>query len=117
MKLPGISAAALAIGATLGLRLLYPAANDDIRGFDLASQAAEVKWEQQARAIPEPARMRKVMEKLSAQPHLAGTPQSRQTAEYLLEQLREFGLDAHIERYEAMLPQPKARLLEMIAPT
>ena len=56
------------------------------------------------------------MERLSNQAHLAGTPQSKETAEYLLAQLREFGLDAHIEQYESMLPQPKSRTLEMTAP-
>ena len=86
MKLPFISVTAPATGATFGLRLLYPAVQDTIRGFDPASQSTEVKWEQQARAIPDPARMRNVMERLSSQAHLAGTPQSRQTAEYLLAQ-------------------------------
>ncbi len=116
MKSPGISAAALALGATLGLRLLYPAAQDTLRGYDAASQAAELKWEQQARAIPDPGKIRAAMERLSNQAHLAGTPQSKETAEYLLAQLREFGLDAHIEQYESMLPQPKSRTLEMTAP-
>ena len=62
MKSPGISAAALALGATLGLRLLYPAAQDTLRGYDAASQAAELKWEQQARAIPDPAKIRAAMD-------------------------------------------------------
>jgi N-acetylated-alpha-linked acidic dipeptidase len=99
-----------------GLTLAYPAAHESIRGFDAASLDTELAWEQQARAIPDPGRIRKTVEKLSAQPHLAGTPQSKQTADYLLNQLREFGLDAHIEQFEAMLPQPKARSLEMISP-
>ena len=92
---------------------LYSATNNTIRGFDAASAAAEIKWEEAARAVPESARVRRVMERLSNQAHLAGTPQSKETAEYLLAQLREFGLEAHIEQYEAMLPQPKSRLLEM----
>jgi len=92
---------------------LYSATNIPIRGFDAASAAAEIKWEEAARAVPESARVRRVMERLSNQAHLAGTPQSKETAEYLLAQLREFGLEAHIEQYEAMLPQPKSRLLEM----
>ncbi len=96
--------------------LLYPAGRDTIRGFDSVSQAAEQKWEQLARATPEPDRMRRVMERLASKPHLAGTPQSKETAEYLLAQLREFGLEAHIERYEALLPQPRARALEMTSP-
>src|SRR5581483_3285739 len=32
-------------------------------------------------------------------------------------QLREYGLDAHIEQYEALLPTPKSRALELVEPT
>src|SRR4051812_1605618 len=92
------------------------ATHESIRGFDRPSQAMEVKWEQQARAIPDPTRIRTTMQKLSRQAHLAGTPQSKETAEYILAQLREYGLEAHIEQYEAMLPQPKLRSLEMTEP-
>ena len=42
----------------LSVTLAYPAAHDPIRGFDDASLASEVKWEQQARAIPDAARIR-----------------------------------------------------------
>lgn len=75
------------------------------------------QWEQQARAIPDSVRVRATIEKLSAQPHLAGTPASKQTAEWLLGQLRGFGLDATIETFEALLPVPEIRVLEMTAPS
>jgi N-acetylated-alpha-linked acidic dipeptidase len=109
-----IACAALALAGPLAL---HPAANDTIRGFDAASQKTETDWEQQARAIPDAARVRTFVEKLSNQAHLAGTPASKETAEYILAQLREYGLDAHIEQYEALLPTPKSRSLEMTAPT
>ena len=104
----------LAIGAPLAL---HPASNDAIRGFDAASQAEELKWEEQVRAIPDAGRVRNFIEKASNQAHLAGTPQSKATAEYILTQLKEYGLDAHIEQYEALLPTPRSRSLEMTAPT
>ncbi|MCU1328631.1 MAG: Glutamate carboxypeptidase [Bryobacterales bacterium] len=100
---------ATALGATV-----YSASTSTaIRGFDTASLAAERKWEKAAQALPEPARLRRTMEKIAGQAHLAGTPQSKETADYLLAQLREYGLEAHLERYEALLPQPKTRALEM----
>jgi N-acetylated-alpha-linked acidic dipeptidase len=111
-----MKAPVLLVFLLVGSSLVFSAAGDRLRGFDPVSQVKELKWEQEARAIPDPGRIRRAMERLSAQPHLAGTPQSKQTAEYLLEQLREFGLEAHIEQYEAMLPQPKSRELEMTAP-
>jgi N-acetylated-alpha-linked acidic dipeptidase len=99
---------------------LHPATDDAsidaIRGFDPASRAQEIRWEQQARAIPDAARIGEFIKRFSNQPHLAGTPQSKQTAEGILAQLREYGLDAHIEQFEALLPTPKVRVLEMTAP-
>ena len=98
---------------------LHPATDDAlinaIRGFDPATQAQEVTWEQQARAIPDAARIGEFIKRLSNQPHVAGTPQSKQTAEAILAQLREYGLDAHIEQFEALLPTPKVRILEITA--
>src|SRR5438128_1777893 len=96
---------------------LRPAADDSIRGFDAAAQAQEIQLEQQARAIPDAARIGEFIKRHSSQPHVAGTPQSKQTAQAILTQLREFGLDAEIEQFEALLPTPKVRLLEMTAPS
>jgi N-acetylated-alpha-linked acidic dipeptidase len=93
--------------------ILQPAANDSIRGFDPASQTEELKWERQARVIPDAGHIGEFISRLSKQPHMAGTPQSKQTAEAILAQLHRYGLDAHIEQFEALLPQPKVRVLEM----
>jgi N-acetylated-alpha-linked acidic dipeptidase len=95
---------------------LHPAADDLLRGFDPASQAQEITWEQKARTIPDAAHIGAFIKRYSSQPHLAGTPQSKQTAEGILAQLREYGLDAQIEKFEALLPTPKTRVLEMTAP-
>ena len=108
-----VACAVLALAIPLSL---HPAADDSIRGFDSASQAQEVKWEQQARAIPDAARIGEFIRKYSNQPHMAGTPQSKQTAEGILAELREAGLDAHIEQFEALMPTPKTRVVEMTAP-
>lgn len=110
-----IAGAALVLAAVpLALR---PAADDPILGFDTASQAQEIQWEQQMRAIPEAKRIGEFIKRYSNQPHLAGTPQSKQTAQAILAQLRGYGLDAQMEQFEALLPTPKTRLLEMTAPS
>lgn len=53
---------------------------------------------------------------MSAHPHDAGSPGSKAVAEYLLGLLREWGLDASIEEFEALLPNPVSRSLELISP-
>ncbi len=108
-----IACAAIALAVPFALR---PAADDSIRGFDAVSQAEEVRWEQQARAIPNAGRIGDFIRRYSNQAHLAGTPQSKQTAESILAELRRFGLEAQIEQFEALLPTPKTRILEMTAP-
>src|SRR5580700_4683446 len=108
-----IACAAIFLAAPFAL---HPAADDSLRGFDPASQKQEIDFEQQARAIPDAARVGEFIRQYSDHPHLAGTPQSKQTAEGILAQLREFGLDAHIEQFESLLPTPRTRLLEMTAP-
>jgi N-acetylated-alpha-linked acidic dipeptidase len=96
--------------------VLFSAGNPTLRGFDAASAREEARWEEQARALPQAAAIRDTMRQLSAQPHLAGTPGSKQTAEWLLAKLREYGLEAETETFEALLPTPGERVLEMTAP-
>lgn len=92
------------------------AAPDSIRGFDAASQAEEINWEKQARAIPESGRIRTYMERMANKPHLAGTPASKAVADYIVGQMQEWGLSAKIESFEALLPTPKSRSLELLGP-
>lgn len=96
--------------------LLRSDADQSLRGFDLDAQAAELQWERQARSLPDAARIGQFIEHFSRQPHMAGTPQDKQTAEEILAELRGFGLDADIEQFEALLPTPKTRLLELTEP-
>lgn len=68
------------------------------------------------RAVPEGFRLSVYMKRMSAEPHHAGSPGSRAVAEYAAGLLREWGIDARIESFEALLPYPTARSLEMIEP-
>ena len=92
------------------------AADNSIRGFPPEAAATERKWEEKLRAIPDPARVGRYIERMSREPHLAGTPQSKAVAEYVLELLREWGLEARIEEFEALLPTPGTRRLELLGP-
>src|SRR5258707_1245219 len=88
-----------------------------IRGFPPDQLKPQQDRETKARAIPQPERIRTYMERMSAKPHHAGSPGSRAVAEYALAQFKEWGFDARIETFEALLPYPTARVLEMTAPT
>ena len=90
------------------------AQSNALRGYTAEHSAAEVQWEQKFRAIPDPARLRENMRRLSARPHHVGSPYDKDNAEWLLAQLKSYGLDAKIEQFEALFPTPKSRKLELL---
>ena len=92
-------------------------ADATMRGYTAAHSSAEAQWEQKFRAIPDPARLRENMRRLSARPHHVGSPYDKDNAEWLLAQLKSYGLDAKIEQFETLFPTPKSRKLELLGST
>ena len=88
-----------------------------LRGFPDDAIAAQRQREEQFRKIPDTARLKEYMEAMAAEPHAAGRPASRKVAEYALAKFKSWGLDARIEEFEAMMPWPTERTVELIAPT
>jgi N-acetylated-alpha-linked acidic dipeptidase len=102
--------------------LVFSGANDlsaqqPIRGFPSQMLEAQRAREQRAFAVPNADTLREQMRILSEEPHHAGSPGSLRVAEHILQRFRSYGLDAKIERFEALLPVPVTRSLEMIAPS
>lgn len=91
-------------------------AQDTIRGFQAKDLPAQRELEEKARAVPDPARLRKYMDFMAAQPHHAGSARDKVVAEWALGQLKEWGLDAHIEEFEALLPWPTVRQVSVVSP-
>jgi N-acetylated-alpha-linked acidic dipeptidase len=88
-----------------------------LRGYTPEHSATEVQWEQKFRAMPDQAKLRENLKRLSARPHHVGSPYDKDNAEWLLAQLKSYGLDAKIEEFEALFPTPKSRKLELLGPT
>src|SRR5450759_4490029 len=86
-------------------------------GYSPSAGQSEREWETKFRAIPDPANLREYMRHLSARPHHVGSPYDKDNAEWILAHFKEWGLDAHIERFDVLFPTPKVRVLEMLAPT
>ncbi|MFI5239630.1 MAG: M28 family peptidase, partial [Gemmatimonadales bacterium] len=89
----------------------------DILGFTPASSRVEQQWETKFQALPNPARMRADMQRITAHPHHVGSPYDRDNAEWLLQQFKDAGWDAHIEQFDVLFPTPKERKLELVAPS
>ena len=54
-----------------------------LRGFTAESSRVEREWETKFRAIPDPARLRDMMQRLAARPHHVGSPYGKQNAEWI----------------------------------
>jgi N-acetylated-alpha-linked acidic dipeptidase len=107
------------LGGVLAVPLVAaaPPPSADILGFTPASSRVQRAWETKFRALPDPARMRADMKLLSAHPHHVGSPYDRQNAEWILQQFKDAGWDAHIEQFDVLFPTPKERVVELVAPT
>ncbi len=98
--------------------LTIAAANaQKISGFSDASATKQLKLEQQFDASLSATRIGATLKDLSAIPHHLGSPGGKIVAEKILQQFKSFGLDAHLETYQVLMPTPKVRVLEMTGPT
>ena len=113
-RLFGLVVALFFITATPGAQA--PQTPPPLRGFTAAGSERERAAEEKFRAVPKPDNAREYMRTITAHPHHAGSPASRAVAEYILGQFKSWGLDASIESFEAMMPYPTERLVEMVAP-
>jgi N-acetylated-alpha-linked acidic dipeptidase len=107
------------IGVLIAAALLLVAQSDSglpIRGFTSAEMAAQRELEARARSIPQADRIQAYARRMAADPHHAGSPQSKAVADYILGLMQEWRLEAHIETFEALLPYPTSRSLEMVKP-
>ncbi len=87
-----------------------------LRGYTPEDSAKEISWEQKFRALPDRDHIRENMRRLSARPHHVGSPYDKDNAEWLLAQLKSYGLNAQIEQFSALFPTPKSRKLELLGP-
>ena len=91
----------------LSFFLILPAFSQaPIRGFGNDQWKPQHEREEKAVAIPQRERMKIYMERMASKPHHAGSAGSRAVAEYALGLFKEWGFDAHIETFEALLPYP-----------
>ncbi|MDQ6770554.1 MAG: folate hydrolase, partial [Gemmatimonadota bacterium] len=99
-----------------GLALTPAPADSPPRGFFPQSVQAQRDLEARFKAMPEPARMREAMRRLSARPHHVGSAYDRDNAEWILGQFKSYGWDAHIENFDVLFPTPVERIVQMISP-
>ncbi len=87
-----------------------------LRGFTDDTLSAQREREAQLRKVPDARRLEEYMQAIAGEPHVAGQPGSRRVADYTLEKFKSWGLDASIESFEALMPWPTERVVEIVAP-
>ncbi|MEP0848214.1 MAG: M28 family peptidase [Phycisphaerae bacterium] len=86
-------------------------------GYSPAAAANQVRIEQQALEAAQPRAIQEFARTLAARPHVAGTPAQAETRDYVIEQMRSWGLQTEVAEYEVYLPFATEVLLERISPS
>ena len=114
-KVFGLPVCAIVL-AGYSLRLIWGQQGVALRGFFPSHAARQAEIEKTFRTVPTPARSEQDLRILTQAPHVAGTPEDYKTAQYVLEQFREAGLDAKLVEYQVLLPMPKEVKVKLIEP-
>src|SRR5437868_4440804 len=85
-----------------------------IAGFH--DSAEEQKWEKLFLAVPDPKQAEVHLRILTAAPHMAGTPEDKQTADYVARQFQQDGLETEIVEYKVWMNYPKEISVDVVAP-
>ena len=80
--------------------------------FGYRDFTAQGKIEERFLAVPDAQLAGQHLKILTAEPHLAATPEDRKTAEYVARKFRDAGLDTEIVPYRVLLNQPKVIRVE-----
>ncbi|MBI3982821.1 MAG: M28 family peptidase [Gemmatimonadetes bacterium] len=92
------------------------AAQAPIRGFPADALPDRARIEAILRNTPDTVRLRQYLLATTEEPHHASSPGSKAVAEYALARFKEWGLAAEIEEFEALMPIPVTRHVELLAP-
>lgn len=95
----------------------FALAQNQLGSPDSVARVSKSDWEAKFCSIPRPENMREYMERLSARPHHVGSPYDKDNAEWILSKWKSWGLDAHNETFDALLPTPNERAVELLEPT
>jgi N-acetylated-alpha-linked acidic dipeptidase len=92
--------------------LLAQNASQPATVFGFADFTAQAKIEKEFLAVPDAQMAGLHLKTLTAEPHLASTPEDRKTAEYVAQKFRAAGLETEIVPYRVLMNQPKAVRVE-----
>ncbi len=84
--------------------------------FGFRDSAKELALEKQFLAVPDAKLAEQHLRALTSAPHIAGSPEDRQTAEYVAQRFRQAGLETEIVEYKVLLNYPVEISVDIVAP-
>jgi len=108
-------AAVLAVAAAVWLSAQARGASR-IRGFSAAGTAAEETRERELKALPAAKGAEADFDVMTAEPHHTGSPYEIKLADYVTDQFKQIGIESTKYEYSVLLPWPKQRRIDIIAP-
>src|SRR5438552_1955337 len=84
--------------------------------FGFRDFTAQRQWDQKFIAVPDPARAEEHLRMLTAEPHVAGSPEDKKTAEYVAQKFKEAGLQTEIVEYKVWMNRPAEISVTVTAP-
>ena len=88
-----------------------------ILGFTTEGAAAQLELERRFDALLDAGNLEEWMRYIVSEPIYTGSPHNKETADWMVEQLRAWGWDARLEEYRVLYPTPRIRELELVSPS
>jgi N-acetylated-alpha-linked acidic dipeptidase len=98
------------------LALSLPLGAQTTPGYSQQAAVAERAAEADAIARPSPSSASAHSKFLSLQPHMAGTPAQARTRDYVINQMKSWGLETEVRSYRVWMPHPVSTRVWRIAP-
>jgi N-acetylated-alpha-linked acidic dipeptidase len=87
-----------------------------IRGFSEQGSAAEAARERELKALPSAKAAEADFDVMTAEPHNIGSPYEIKLADYIGDSFTQLGFDVTRYEYSVLLPWPKERRIDIVAP-
>ncbi len=92
-------------------------ADPQMLGFNSERAAEQRQLEQRFDSQLDAGQLNAWLKQLSSAPNNVGSPHDKANAEFILQQFKSWGWDAHIEAFDVLYPTLKSHRLEMLAPS
>jgi N-acetylated-alpha-linked acidic dipeptidase len=102
--------------ALLGCASVSAAAQQGLVGYTATGAAHERDVEASAIKRPSPTNAAAYSKELSRETHVAGTPAQARTRDYVIEQMKRWGLETETRAYDIWMPHPTSVRVARVAP-